>query len=94
MIFDASTPAEASGLSFPTDHTIIAMGPPGAAFVEAIEAALIAAGAQRTEAPVTVKHSRTGKYQSVHIDVHVQSRAELEALYAVLKAHPDVVYRL
>jgi hypothetical protein len=82
------------GLVFPADHTLIAMGPPGEDFAVAIEAALRAAGAQRTATPLTRKLSRTGKYQSLHIEVHVQTRAELEALYAALQAHPDVVYRL
>lgn len=86
--------SEAPGLTFPTDHTLIAMGPLNDSFAAAIETALVAAGARRTSTEISIKHSRTGKYQSVHIEVHVESRSELEALYAVLKAHPDVVYRL
>ncbi len=86
--------SESTGLTFPSDHTLIAMGAPGEAFALTMEAALIAAGGKRTNTPLATKLSRTGKYQSVHIEVHVASRAELEALYAVLKAHPDVVYRL
>jgi putative lipoic acid-binding regulatory protein len=82
------------GLTFPAVHELIAVGPPGEAFCASIEAALLAAGARRSARPLSQKLSRTGKYQSVHIEVHVESREELEALYAVLKAHPDVVYRL
>lgn len=82
------------GLTFPADHELIAMGPPGDAFRASIEATLLAAGARRTARPLAHKLSRTGKYQAVHIEVHVDSREELEALYAALKAHPDVVYRL
>jgi len=82
------------GLLFPTDHVLIAMGPPHAAFRESLEQALVAAGARRTANPVEFRLSRAGRYQSVHIEVHVDSREELEALYRVIKAHPDVVYRL
>ena len=82
------------GLSFTADHELIAMGPPGEAFRESIEATLLAAGARRTTRPLAHKLSRTGKYQAVHIEVHVKSREELETLHAALKAHPDVVYRL
>lgn len=89
------TPSEqAPGLTFPALHVLIAMGPPGPAFAQSIETALIAAGARRSHAPISSKLSRTGRFQSVHVEVQVDSREELEALYGVLKAHPDVVYRL
>lgn len=89
------TPSDqAPGLTFPALHVLIAMGPPDEAFARSIEAALISAGARRSQAPLASKLSRTGRFQSVHVEVHVDSREELEALYAVLKAHPDVVYRL
>lgn len=89
------TPSErAPGLTFPALHVLIAMGPPGEAFALSIETALVSAGARRSQTPLSSKLSRTGRFQSVHIEVQVDSREELEALYAVLKAHPDVVYRL
>lgn len=82
------------GLLFPTAHVLIAMGPAHEQFRESLLQALLAAGAQRTPAPIEFRLSRTGRYQSVHIEVHVETREELEALYAVIKAHPEVVYRL
>ncbi len=82
------------GLMFPAAHVLIAMGPPDQGFRDSLLQALLAAGARRTETPVEHKFSRTGRYQSVHIEVQVQTREELEALYLVIKAHPDVVYRL
>ena len=85
---------EAKGLSFPAMHTLIAMGPPGKAFADSVLAALRAAGARLTDLPPSSRLSRTGRYQSLHILAWVESRAELEALYVVLKAHPDVVFRL
>lgn len=82
------------GLIFPSNHVLIAMGPADEAFRTGLVAALEQAGAKRTELPVDHRFSRTGKYQSVHVEVYVDSREELEALYAVIKSYPGVVYRL
>lgn len=82
------------GLMFPAAHVLIAMGPAHEPFRDSLLQALLAAGARRTPTPIEFRLSRTGRYQSVHIEVHVKSREELEALYLVIKAHPDVVYRL
>ncbi|GMU43660.1 MAG: DUF493 domain-containing protein [Xanthomonadales bacterium] len=87
-------PSAAPGLQFPAAHVLIAMGPAHADFRDSLLAALLAAGARRTDAPVEHRLSRAGRYQSVRIEVHVSSREELEALYAVVRAHPEVVYRL
>lgn len=84
----------AQGLAFPSAQVLIAMGPAHEAFRDSLLAALDAAGARRTGTPVEFRLSRTGRYQSLHIEVHVQSREELEALYLAIKSHPDVVYRL
>jgi len=82
------------GLMFPSAHVLIAIGPAHEQFRDSLLQALLAAGARRTPAPIESRASRTGRYQSVHIEVHVETREELEALYLVVKAHPDVVYRL
>ena len=82
------------GLQFPAAHVLIAMGPPHDDFRASLLQALASAGARRTETPVAQRFSRTGRYQSLHIEVHVETREELEALYLVIKSHPDVVYRL
>ena len=84
----------AQGLVFPSNHVLIAMGPADDEFRAGLLAALEQAGARRTEAAIDHRYSRTGRYQSVHVEVFVESREELEALYAVIKAHPGVVYRL
>lgn len=85
---------EPRGLQFPGVHELIAIGPPGLPFQHSLEQLLIAAGGVRTATPIRSKGSRTGKYQSVHIELLVESREELERLYALLRAHPEVVYRL
>lgn len=82
------------GLEFPSDHVLIALGPADDGFRSGLLAALEQAGARRTEAAIDHRLSRTGRYQSVHIEVYVDSREELERLYQVIKAHPGVVYRL
>lgn len=82
------------GLLFPAAHVLIAMGPAGDEFRASLLQALLDGGARRTPTAVDFRLSRTGRYQSVHIEVDVDSREELEALYLVIKAHPDVVYRL
>jgi uncharacterized protein len=84
----------APGLIFPSNHVLIAMGPADDGFRTGLVAALEQAGARRTEAPIDHRYSRTGRYQSVHVEVYVESREEMETLYAVIKAHPGVVYRL
>lgn len=87
-------PAAAPGLQFPGVHELIAMGPPTAAFRASIEDALLAAGARRTARPPAQRLSSSGRYQSLRIEVEVDSREELEALYLVLRNHPEVVFRL
>ncbi len=85
---------QAPGLTFPAAHVLIAMGPPDDEFRASLIVALEVAGARMTQAPVQTRMSRTGRYQSVHIEVYVESREELESLYAVVKSHPGVVFRL
>jgi len=88
------TDEQAPGLVFPGSHVLIAMGPADEEFRASLLTALLEAGARRTGTPTTHRFSRTGRYQSVHIEVDVDSRTELESLYAVIKAHPGVVFRL
>ncbi len=85
---------QAPGLTFPSAQVLIAMGPADDEFRASLIVALEVAGARMTLAPVEHRLSRTGRYQSVHIEVFVESREELESLYAVVKSHPGVVFRL
>jgi len=85
---------QAPGLIFPGTHILIAMGPADEEFRASLLTALLEAGARRTATPTAHRFSRTGRYQSVHIEVDVASREELESLYALIKAHPGVVFRL
>lgn len=85
---------QATGLEFPLELELMAFGAAGEAFAGRIEQLLIAGGAVRTAAPVSTRQSKAGHYQSVHVPVRVESRAELERLYALLKADPSVKYCL
>ena len=85
---------ETRGFEFPGDYVLIAIGPPGDDFQRSLERVLIEAGGVRTATPIATKLSRGGKYQAVHIELAIPSREELERLYAVLRAHPEVVYRM
>ncbi|MBS0312596.1 MAG: DUF493 domain-containing protein [Proteobacteria bacterium] len=43
---------------------------------------------------VTVRESRGGKYLAVSVSFTAHSRAQLDALYRELTAHPDIVWAL
>jgi uncharacterized protein len=42
------------------------------------------------EAAVRVRDSRAGRYQSVTVTVHARDRAQLDAIYRDLSAHPQI----
>lgn len=46
------------------------------------------------EGAVTLKPSRNGKYVSVKVEVEIQSREQMEALYDELSSHEKVLMRL
>ncbi len=46
------------------------------------------------ETAVTVRESKGGKYLAVSVSFTATSKAQLDALYCDLTAHPDVVWAL
>lgn len=46
------------------------------------------------EAAVTIRPSRSGKYLAISVAIRAHSRAQLEAIYTELRAHPAVVMTL
>ena len=82
------------GFEFPCEIPLIGFGPAGADFVNAVEAALLAAGGQRTASAVTTRASSAGRWQSVSVPLWVGSRAELERLYLALAGVPGIRGRL
>jgi putative lipoic acid-binding regulatory protein len=85
---------QAPGLEFPLELELMAFGLTGEGFASRIEQLLINAGAVRTAEAITTRQSKAGHYQSVHIPVRVQTRIELERLYGLLRADPEVKYCL
>ena len=82
------------GYEFPCEIPLIAFGPAGSDFPGQVEAALVAAGGQRTASVVSTRDSSGGRWQSVKVPLWIGDRAELERLYAVLAAVPGVKARL
>ncbi len=85
----ASEPA-ASPLVFPTDFPIKILG------LNHLEFELQVVELVRTHAPdldlntVEVRQSRAGKYLSLTVTIRAKSRAQLDAIYHALTAHPLV----
>ena len=82
------------GLTFPCEYPVKAMGENSNKFLQ--EMLFIA----QKHCPETEHHhvrsnqSKTGKYQSVTINVKVESRIHLEGLYLEIKSHKDVKWTL
>jgi hypothetical protein len=91
---DLTSDPRGKGLEFPLEIELMAFGANQADFIDQVLAALLSHGAQRTDTPISTRVSSGGKYISVHVPVHVESRAELERLYGVLQSHPGVKFRL
>lgn len=85
---------DGKGLTFPCELELMAFGPADPGFAARIEGLLVEAGAQRTADPLRVRQSSAGHYYSVHVPLKLQSRAEMERYYALLRAQPDVKYCL
>jgi len=78
-------------LRFPCDWPVKAFGPGTEAFeLEVVSIVRRHVGDIRENA-VTTRPSRGGRYVAVTVTIRAQSRDQLEAIYAELRAHPDVV---
>ncbi len=86
--------SEESLLKFPCELTIKAMG----LATEEFEATVVAIVNQHVpelgEGAVRCRPSRGGKYLSVSVRVHAQSRAQMDALYQDLSAHQQILMAL
>jgi hypothetical protein len=88
--FPARPDPASSALVFPTDFPIKIMGLNHLEFEPAIVALV------RTHAPdldvnsIEVRQSSAGKYLSLTVTIRAQSRAQLDAIYLALTAHPMV----
>jgi putative lipoic acid-binding regulatory protein len=87
-------PSEATGLQFPCEFPIKAMGlaePNLDALV--VEIVLRHVGSL-AEGAVRSRISRQGKYQSVTITINADSQVQLDAIYQELTAHPRITLAL
>lgn len=81
-------------LAFPCRYPVKAMTHVREKALDQVFTAISGQGAQPDRASVTLRPSRNGRFQSITIEVHVQSRTQLEAVYSGLRALDVVVMTL
>ncbi|MCF6318032.1 MAG: DUF493 domain-containing protein [Proteobacteria bacterium] len=91
---DKEMDTKAEGLTFPCDYPVKAMGINTEKFRQEMLFIVQKHFQLVTEADLRFSQSKTGKYQSVTINVHATSRLQLEALYREIKVHKDVKWTL
>ncbi|HHJ39082.1 MAG: transcriptional regulator [Methylothermaceae bacteria B42] len=78
-------------LEFPCDWPVKAFGPGTEAFELEVVSIVRRHAQDLKENAVRTRPSKAGKYSAVTVTIRAQSRAQLEAIYTDLRAHPDVV---
>lgn len=81
-------------LEFPCRYPVKAMTHAREKALDQVIRTIAAQDAQPDRASVTVRPSRNGRFQSITIEVHATSRAQLESVYASLRALDVVVMTL
>lgn len=79
---------------FPCLYTFKIIGRHGDAFVDRVSAVLGAHLGPLPRDEFKVRESAHGRYASLSIEVRVESRAQLEQIYADLRAEPEVLLYL
>lgn len=74
-------------LEFPTDFPIKVIGQPGEAFQQAVSDLVREHVPDFDTGTMTANASSQGNYLSLTVNVHVHSRAQLQALYTGLAEH-------
>lgn len=82
------------GFQFPGEFEITAMGPVDANLDTAIPQLLKDAGIKVNEETVTTRESSGGKFVSVKLMFHAESREQYEAAHNALREHPEVKWTL
>ena len=91
MASSSSTTAAAEALlQFPCDFPLKIMGTGGADFRELVAELVSRHAPDLDETRISVRDSRAGRYQSVTVVVNARDRAQLDALYQELSAHPRI----
>lgn len=83
----------AQGLEFPCRYPIKAMGRTGEGLSEAV-VGIIAGHVAVDEADVRSRPSSAGRFESITVTVAVETRSQLEAIYADLGRHEQVLWTL
>ncbi len=87
---DGTVAMEESLITYPTDFPIKAMGLTTPDFATAIGAAVREILPAFDPATIRQEKSKTGKYTSLTLTVHVDSREQLDSVYRLLTSHPMV----
>lgn len=82
------------GFQFPGDFELSAMGPAGAGLESELPRRLAEAGIQVRHEDVTWRPSSNGRYVSVRIRFHADSREQHDRAHEILRSHPDVKWTL
>jgi len=82
------------GFQFPGVFEITALGPASAQLDTEIARLLSEAGLQVLHETVSTRSSSAGRFVSVTISFHAQSRADYDAAHVALRAHPEVKWTI
>ncbi len=77
-------------LAFPCRFPLKIMGPATPSFEAQIRALVLAQIGERVDTVWAVRPSAQGKFVGLTVTFTAQHRAELDALYRAITAHPDV----
>ena len=82
------------GFQFPGTFELSAMGAAEKGLEHELPKALMDAGIDVLSEQVQWKHSSSGKFVSVRIAFHAESREEYDRAHEALRAHPEVKWTL
>lgn len=81
-------------LAFPCRYPVKALTHAAGTALDEVISAIAEQGIDADPESVKVRPSRNGRFQSITVEVHANSRAELETVYASLRALDVVVMTL
>ena len=82
------------GFQFPGTFELSAMGSADSGLETELPRLLAAAGIEVLEESIQWKHSSNGKYVSVRIGFHADSREQYDSAHNALRAHPEVKWTI
>lgn len=87
---DDTVAVEESLITYPTDFPIKAMGLTTPDYAETVGSAVREILPSFDPSTIKTEKSKTGKYTSLTLTVHVESREQLDTVYRMLTSHPMV----